>query len=327
MNNEYYKELEYKGIHKGNSIQSFALKREFSLTKRKVKYDIEIVTIFNTKTVSIKASDTVKGEVLLKLLYSLLRYESIYDGCFFAPERILIDGENKEDEVLDIMLSFYGGSKEYFQIQQPLDDKKYIRGFRAWEKFDRKNFYLIQMFFYASFTDGITSDLRIALFSEICEPLSKVLEAEGEIIVENSLPFTVKKIRCPNCKNEYQDIFRREPSFKDRIRAIIKFYGETIFEGENTEKLIQKIVNTRNKILHLDKEKKNFLTGAQCGFYIKKLVMLFRLIVIKKCGVYDCKIWSKTVEHINHFNENFPQCRIRNTRKKGKRGITSDYTE
>ena len=267
--------------------------------------------MFNTKRVFIKASGKVKEKQLFNLLCSLLRFECIYDGCFFALEKITFDDVNRTDEFKDKMLSFYSGSHRYFQIRQPMDDKIYKKGFCAWERYDRKNNYLIQMFFYSSFTNGITADLRIALFSEIFEPLSKVLEEESGLVVENSNPFLVKKNRCPKCNNKWESMSGREPNFNDRITSVITCFGETIFEGDDIKKIVKKLVNTRNKILHLDKDKKEFLTGKQCGFYMKKLVLLFQLIVLEECGVFDSEVWLYTVEELKKYNFQFSRCRIK----------------
>ena len=103
----------------------------------------------------------------------------------------------------------------------------------------------------------------------------------------------------------------REPNFNDRITSVITCFGEAIFESDDTKKIVKKLVNTRNKILHLDKEKKDFLTGKQCGFYMKKFVLLFQLIVLEECGVFDTEVWLHTVEELKKYNLQFSRYRIK----------------
>lgn len=311
MNVEYVKELLYEGRCKVDYIMSFSLKREWYIIKRKIRYDIQITTIFNIKTINIKASDNVRKEHLINLLFDLLRYECIWDGCFFATEKVIIDNKDVSEDMKDKMLSFYCGNSIYFPISQPLDDKLYKKGFGKWKKYDKKNRYLIQMFFYATYTDGITMDLRISLLTEIFEPLSKILEEDGKIVVENSQPIKVKKIICPVCKEKIDVETKCSPSFKDCVMSIIKIYGERIFLRENIAVLCQRLVNTRNKVLHLDKDKKDCLTGKQCGFYTKKIVMLIRLIIITECEVFEYNAWEQVIKEIERFDKRFAKCRVK----------------
>ncbi len=118
-----------------------------------------------------------------------------------------------------------------------------------------------QMYHYVGYGLGATSDLRLALFSEIFEPISEMLDEQQTIQVISTRPNKPK-----------------DPTFADRIRAIITAYGVgTIFADDDIETVIKKTVNTRNKILHVNVDKKETLTGGECGFYIKKYVDMYRI--------------------------------------------------
>ena len=61
MSMEYYEKLEYEGKHEINGIMAFALKREFSLTRQKIKYNIEITTLQLLKIVPLSLNQLFKG--------------------------------------------------------------------------------------------------------------------------------------------------------------------------------------------------------------------------------------------------------------------------
>ena len=140
---------------------------------------------------------------------------------------------------------------------------------------------------------------------------SVVAEEDGKIVVENSQPIKVKKIICPVCKEKIDVETKCSPSFKDCVMSIIKIYGERIFLRENIAVLCQRLVNTRNKVLHLDKDKNDCLTGKQCGFYTKKIVMLIRLIIITECEVFENNAWEQVIKEIERFDKRFAKCRVK----------------
>ena len=81
------------------------------------------------------------------------------------------------------------GEKAYTKFSQPMNDTIYKRGFCAWERFNKKLLSMNQMFYYIGFGNGMTADLRLALFAEIFEPLSEHLEylQKFKLIVHSSL--------------------------------------------------------------------------------------------------------------------------------------------
>ena len=75
-----------------------------------------------------------------------------------------------------------------------MNDTKYKQGFCAWERFDKEYRLMNQMYHNMGYGKGITSDLRLALLTEVSEPLSKLLESKKLISIEKENPTRIQKI-------------------------------------------------------------------------------------------------------------------------------------
>ena len=235
---------------------------------------------------------------MYEMLCKILSFECLYDGRFFDANSVVIDGEDHMAEIKEYLLSYYSGNKYYTKFSQPLNDTKYKSGFCAWERFDKKYRFMNQMYHYVGYGLGATADLRLALFSEIFEPLSEMLEEQHTIKVIST------RLKKPN-----------DPTFADKIRAVMIVYGvDTLFANDDIEDVIKKTVNTRNKLLHVNVDKKETLTGGECGFYIKKYVDMYRIILMKNLGIYSEDNQKELEDSVKKFNENFPQLRIKKKR-------------
>ena len=284
----------YKGLFLTDGMLEYAIKRNWSVQRNNVKYIIEIETLFNSKTVQINTDKKIQVKKMYEMLCKILSFECLYDGRFFDANSVVIDGEDHTAEIKEHLLSYYSGNKYYTKFSQPLNDTKYKSGFCAWERFDKKYRFMNQMYHYVGYGLGATADLRLALFSEIFEPLSEMLEEQHTIKVIST------RLKKPN-----------NPTFADKIRAVMIVYGvDTLFANDDIEDVIKKTVNTRNKLLHVNVDKKETLTGGECGFYIKKYVDMYRIILMKNLGIYSEDNQKELEDSVKKFNENFPQLRI-----------------
>ena len=273
----------------------YAIKRNWSVQRNNVKYKIEMETLFNSKTVQINTDKKIQVKKMYEMLCKILNFECLYDGRFFDANSVEIDGEDHTAEIKEHLLSYYSGNKYYTKFSQPLNDTKYKSGFCAWERFDKKYRFMNQMYHYVGYGLGATADLRLALFSEIFEPLSEMLEEQHTIKVIST------RLKKPN-----------DPTFADKIRAVMMVYGgDTLFANDDIEDVIKKTVNTRNKLLHVNVDKEETLNGGECGFYIKKYVDMYRIILMKNLGIYSDDNQKELEDSVKKFNENFPQLRIK----------------
>lgn len=285
----------YKGLFLTDGMFEYAIKRNWSVQRNNVKYKIEMETLFNSKTVQINTDKKIQVKKMYEMLCKILNFECLYDGRFFDANSVEIDGEDHTAEIKEHLLSYYSGNKYYTKFSQPLNDTKYKSGFCAWERFDKKYRFMNQMYHYVGYGLGATADLRLALFSEIFEPLSEMLEEQHTIKVIST------RLKKPN-----------DPTFADKIRAVMMVYGgDTLFANDDIEDVIKKTVNTRNKLLHVNVDKEETLNGGECGFYIKKYVDMYRIILMKNLGIYSDDNQKELEDSVKKFNENFPQLRIK----------------
>ncbi len=233
---------------------------------------------------------------------------------FFVMNKLEVDGIDKSVDIKPYMLSYYSGTRSYFILSQPMNDTVYKRGFCAWERYNKQVLNVNQMFYYIGFSEGITADLRLALFSEIFEPLSEFLNSENKIQLINSKPTFERKEKCPACGNNYKISKPSDPSFNDKITSVVQVYGLAIFVGDDVTAVIKKTVKTRNKMLHVDVEKQDTLNKGQCGFYIKKYVELYRMVVLQEIKVWNTEMNEELKNSIFKFNKEFPNLRIKKRR-------------
>ena len=185
----YCKELKYIGRYETDWLLSYNIQREWALQREKIKYNVEIMTVMNRKSIIITMSAPVLLSKVHELLCKILRYECLFDGRFFKMQKYEIDNLDITAEMRKSMLSYYEGEKAYTKFSQPMNDTIYKRGFCAWERFNKKLLSMNQMFYYIGFGNGMTADLRLALFAEIFEPLSEHLEYFQKVQINCSQQF------------------------------------------------------------------------------------------------------------------------------------------
>ena len=195
--------FQYNGLNNMKRMQLYNLKRNWSIQKKNIKCNIEIITILNRKNIVIKLSRQEKFDKVFELLCEILRYECLFDGRFFSLDKIEVDGKDVSMEVGKIMLSYYSGERSYTRLEQPMNDTIYKKGFFAWERYTKKTIYINQLFFYLGFCKDFTSDVRMALFSEIYEPLSEMLADENKIQLIRSNQD--RKIHCRLCGGSFEE--------------------------------------------------------------------------------------------------------------------------
>ena len=135
---------------------------------------------------------------------------------------------------------------------------------------------------------------------ELCDILNK----KGKISLPKKIPVVNKKV-CTNCNNEITISYEKEIDFKHKLKAIIDTYGTYIFANEAKDKLLDKAVNTRNKIVHLNAGKKNTMSGAESGFYLYKFELLYRIIVLSELGFEENVYLDTFIEWVKDFDKRY----------------------
>lgn len=249
----YCKELKYIGRYETDWLLSYNIQREWALQREKIKYNVEIMTVMNRKSIIITMSAPVLLSKVHELLCKILRYECLFDGRFFKMQKYEIDNLDITAEMRKSMLSYYEGEKAYTKFSQPMNDTIYKRGFCAWERFNKKLLSMNQMFYYIGFGNGMTADLRLALFAEIFEPLSEHLEYFQKVQINCSQQSRQRNARCPKCDFEFKIPTQNRPSLRDKIESVIRAYNY-IYQNKKEDKdkeLIETLQNITDIFLSL----------------------------------------------------------------------------
>lgn len=115
-------EIKYCGLFDMKGLLPYNIRREWSLQRNNIRYDIVITTAVNQKSIIIKASKLVKFSKVYELLSEILKYECLYDGRFFVMNKLEVDGIDKSVDIKPYMLSYYSGTRSYFILSQPMND-------------------------------------------------------------------------------------------------------------------------------------------------------------------------------------------------------------
>lgn len=267
---------------------------KFEIDYENEKFVIEINSKNGLKEIVITANERIEFIKFEELLLEMIRYENLFDGRFFSFVELLIDKKSIARRRIDWVPYFFS-QKKYVNIPFVYDDsEEYKKYFCAWIELSRELGIIHQMYLYAKYAKDITPDVKMALLSQTFEPIADILRKNGTICLPKKITVNDKKI-CTNCNNEIIIPRKKKIDFRYKLKAIIDTYGIYIFPNEAKDNLIDKTVKSRNKIVHLDKEKENTMSGEESGFYLYKFELLYRIIVFSELGL-DENIYIDTVK-------------------------------
>ena len=148
-----------------------------------------------------------------------------------------------------------------------------------------------QVALYNIAATGITHDVKCANFIECLEPITEVIGIYDRFF--------------PSLKPG-----DRTTTLKMCIDAVISKYGQDIFDEEysvNKDKLLQTLVNTRNRIMHIKRNQptEKYLSGTESILYLVKLCHLYRVVILSLLGIdytrYKTAV-KKSVDQWNSWN-------------------------
>lgn len=287
-------------------------KHEFSIGRDDIFINIVLIAKANTKEVLLTAREDTKYENLQKVLIELLKYENLFDGRFYTTTVLKFDGMDIDTIISQEWLTYFKSKKSYTYIGLKYDDDaEYKSLFQQWNEMCDNLGIIHQMYLYSCYSSDITPDVRLALLLQTFEPIADMLYDNGKISL-SKMPYITKSIECDNCGHIVSaNIKNKEVHFSDRIKAIINKYGVGIFDGDNKEIVIEKAVNLRNKVVHLDCQQTDVLSGKESGVYIYKFSLLYRNIILNELGL-ESSGYNIVIENwTRNFDREFIHCMIK----------------
>ena len=248
------------------------------------------------------------------IIVDLLRFESLFDGCFYPIVSLYVDNKDYSDDVKSEILAYYLSNQRNGFINHSFSNTQYRKLFYSWKRYEKALDITNPVFLYSFYTNGLTVDVRLALLLQVFEPISIQENMQGELSL-NCSPYITHSARCPNCgTTDSKSIKNKQLHFEDELRAILHKYGTTIFEGDDTNRLLKKAVASRNRIDHVLINKADLrkcLSAEQSGFYLQKFALLYRIIVLQYIGVDARLLDDFTKNAVTSLNRQFQQYRLK----------------
>lgn len=294
------KQLTFKGIF--NNFTNIIRKNKITIKRKNILYSVSINTVACIKDIKINTQTGVSFDLLFSLLCELLHFENLFDGIFFAPTSITADSVEYIDKIQQELISFYSGQERYTSFNLINDDKTYMRYFVRWSKLRAKIKLIHQVYLYSAFINVYPVDVRFSLLLEMFEPLADILKSKGKITFASP---TFSPTICPKCNLVVKKGKKNEPSFNEKLNAITNIYRKTFFKGEYKKEVLRQAVNLRNRVLHVDANKKKYLNGKRCGVYFFKFALMYRCIIFSLLGFSEHEYMPIAERWLKEFNTRY----------------------
>lgn len=231
----------------------------------------------------------------------------VFDGAFVPLASVEFDGSPDGDggeveagQVLAQRLSYFNSDLQSSNIRSNklVDYWDVLTGDLAkkWSSLVEQLDIANQMYLYIMSRTGMPIDLRCAFLVELAEPLVEICNEEKGLF--------------PDLAAE------RRPALKECLKAVIGEYGKVAFAremqlGESSyDAFLSKLMCSRVRIMHIkaNQPKDKYLDGFESAFYLKKLSLMYRAILLDLLGVpvklYEERLRRRTESLDRWFAEN-----------------------
>lgn len=262
------------------------------------------------RKISIKASEDTSVFELYGVFTKIERLLMIFDGQFLNLENLeFTDSSDTEKSMLKSvgnnlmhqrLTYFKSADLVSYKVDKLLEFDEVLNTdlYDKWEQLLEELDIAHQMYLYAMGDTKITVDVKCAFLIELAETLVEVLK-----VYTNSF----QKLEPGN-----------GTSLRACVKALIKEYGEDIFEKEmeaNEKEFLSTVINSRVRIMHIKRNQKiKYFNGNESVLYILKLSLLYRRILLNILGVeeqmYVDKL-QKCVSRLNRWNDTLDKLLLR----------------
>ncbi|HAU0671954.1 TPA: hypothetical protein JBG80_05645 [Legionella pneumophila] len=267
----------------------------FNYIDNNVSYTVNIKFINFDIEVLITTSEPVDIDTLRDNFVSLYEITMLFLGYFPNIQEVdasnTIDSSNTDElkkettQLYENLLAAYSSYSDFKKNCACLIDIAtfhFEQIFPNWIQFKNKYGFQHRMYLYSTSAMEFLIDLRLALLSQVFEPMFKAF-----------------------CTGN------TTPNFKKVIQDTILLKGKSIFKRQINEDtlipLIDKIKTNRNQLFHVDK-KNNTPNGSECLYIFHKLNLLYRCCLLELLGI-GLNTYSLCLENfIKAIESNFDDC-------------------
>lgn len=281
---------------------------------------------FNYKNYELEiniTSDSLDEKEIEKIYWDFYDYIGLILGYFPSISDTEISGTKMNVELAEQYKTkncFIRNSEQYIKKMSNDDFKKSFEKFR---KLSKKISFQIDMFNVAMMESNHYPEITIlnvlqsldGLYEELCanKSISKKIIKEKMKYINNKINSinldNIDNQDLDNIKNYMQKI--NEINFADKLIYFCDNCEFDIFEKERKLEienryyfynLINLFVNTRNKFSHSVK-KNNTLTGTEAATYIFKLIMLYRVIILKELDLSNLIDKNEFLDNLKEWDD------------------------
>lgn len=269
--------------------------KKFNYADKNVNYTVNINLINFNIEVIITAGKPVNIYTLRDIFLSLYEITMLFLGYFPNIQEVAVsntidnsDADQLKKETTQLYENLLTDYSSYSDLKKNGACLIDIASFHFdqilpnWIQFKNKYGFQHRMYLYSTSAMEFLIDLRLALLSQVFEPMFKVF-----------------------CKRESL------PNFKEVIQETILLKGISIFKEQiNKVTLIplnDKIKTNRNQLFHVEK-KKDTPNGSECLYIFHKLNLLYRCCLLELLGI-EFHTYSLCLESlIKTIESSFDDC-------------------
>ena len=312
MNNDFDSIIctscKFRGEYPDSQKDAITLRNNaISLTRDHVRYSVSIDVHENTKTIAVSASKAVKLSDMWTIIVLILRFENLFEGCFYTP--ILLEANGKDYmNMIESILPLYRSSYTSGIFPFSYSDKEYRKLYYRWIEKSKELGIIHHVYLYSVFTNGMPPQVKLALLLEVFEPIADKECKKGTITIPVQ---TSPPILCPSCGTIARGARKKRVPFRSKLESLLSQYGKSIFLGKEGERAISKAYDTRNMVDHVNQEKKKTaMSGYQAAFYLYKFSLLYRYIVLLDLGIDQKELNDRIKILVQSFNKQYRKGRI-----------------
>ena len=264
---------------------------KFTLHANGVSFNVEIQQSIS-RIICIDSSESNNYKDYLDIFYTLETLLMICDGHFmptvsaFEDDIEITSSWNKRRlpsySSADFMLGTWNKLIDYSEI---IDEDMFMKWYDLKKELDL-NF---KMMLYCVSSVEMPKDIQCAFMTEAFLGIYELVIKKYPTVKMNKIPDGESKL-------------------KYYLIALFEKFGAVIFGKEltiNKNSFAQILVNSRNRIAHISsRQNRVFLNGEECVMYLKKLSLLYRIIIFDHLEIsedlYKDKLSSATTSIDNH---------------------------
>ena len=296
-----------------NNIENIAFENiSFEYNNFTIKYDVKKETI----NIIISSKQKVKRNDLFDIFTTNFELLNIILGFFPTIIKIIYYNGKTKMILEQKFVDKYYTNDEYIKNDLCFFDKidtNIINGcFEKYRDFSISNRIHIDVYFMSLMKKSSYIDVRMVNILHSLDGMFDKLKFYSEQLREYPEEMNIeiiqklKEINFVDIKSKYEsnadinskidNLFKRAYlyGFRSKLKKMISFDEYIVFKQEKNNKkpininsLIEKMVNTRNKLSHADEDEKlQYLTSTECLSYFFKLILLYRLLIMNEISLY-----------------------------------------